>query len=271
MRFSLNQYICPQNYPVDKFINIASNVGAKAVGLSSETLKSIEARHLKLKLKKSNVKVSSLNSVGYFIYKNKAQQQNQFKKNIEIIQFASEIEAKTVCVITGGISNSNLSIENARNEILIQLNKLCNKANQYGVTLGLEPIHPVDLYSKGCINTLRSAVKLIDEISNLRIVLDLFHSWWDPDLLHFIDKYIDKISLIQFCNTLHSYQNLKPIRNTPLEGPINVLMILNRIHKKGYDNYYEFELFNQDLQGKDFESVIKIASNDFSMIKEKII
>ena len=265
MRLSINQYICPKLYPTEKFFGEAKSSGAEAVGLSSDILKKYESKKLKSILKNFELGVSSLNSVGYFFYNN-SKSLNQFNKNLELIQYASEIEAQTICIITGGIIDKKISVEKARNEVTDHLSRLSEIAKKYGTNLGLEIIHPVELPFKGCINSIKSALDIISIIPNLNIIIDFFHSWWDPDLLEFIEKYTHKISLIQFCNIIELQNNLKPSREIPLDGLIDTKMLLNKAKLSGYNNFFEFEIFYKDLRGRSVEKIIKKASEQFFKI-----
>ena len=267
MRLSINQYICPKHYPVKKFFKEVASSGAQAVGLNSDILKEYESKKLKSVLKDFELSVSSLNSVGYFFF-NKPEKSFQHKKNLKLIQYASEIEAHTVCVITGGISDQKISIEKARNEITDYLLNLTEIAKTYGTNLGLEIIHPIELPFKGCINSIKSALTIIQIIPELNIIIDFFHSWWDPDLLEFLEKNINKISLIQFCNAIELDNDIKPSRETPLDGLIDTKMLLNKATQHGYNEFFEFEIFNKDLRGRSVDKIIRKASEQFFKIQK---
>ena len=263
MRLSINQYICPKNFPIKNFLKIAKNSGAEAVGINSSILESINPKQLNNLLKSFSLNVSSLNSAGYFLYNNTSKSENQHKKNLRLIQYASEIEADTLCVVVGGISHGDLTLENARNEIFTHLSKLAEISQGYGVQLGLEPIHPVDLHQKGCINSINSAVNLINNIPDLEIILDFFHSWWDPNLMDLFNNHINKISLIQFCNIIEVNKDLKPYRDIPSHGSADVPMLIQKARMGGYKKYFELELFDRDLRGRSVEHVIETSSNQF--------
>jgi len=269
LRLSINQYICPTKYPLENFLKISANSGAEAVGINANTLESVGTKKLKSLLKNFNLNVSSLNSAGYFLYNTSSKSEIQHKKNLTLIQHASEIEAETLCVIVGGISHGNWTLENARNEIFTKLSKLTEESQKYGVKLGLEPIHPIDLHQKGCVNSISSAIDLVNNIPNLGIILDFFHSWWDPDLLDFFNNHMNKISLIQFCNIIEINQDMKPYRNIPLNGSIDISMLFHKAITGGYNKLFEFELFDRDLRGRSVEDVIKSSANQFFNMSKK--
>ena len=81
-----------------------------------------------------------------------------------------------------------------------------------------------------------------------------------------IDRYTDKLILIQFCNTLEQNINHKPFRELPLNGSIDIRMLINKAKMSGYNGYFEFELFNKDLRGRSVKSIIKKASEQFFRI-----
>ena len=49
--------------------------------------------------------------------------------------------------------------------------------------LAIEPLHPVYAADRACVNTLKQALDLADELGEgVGAAIDVYHVWWDPEL-----------------------------------------------------------------------------------------
>jgi sugar phosphate isomerase/epimerase len=137
-------------------------------------------------------------------------------------------------------------IRSARALIADGLAALDEAAHSSGISLGLEPIHPVGLLTKGCINTIAQARTLIKPLRTTGLILDLFHSWWGSDLINTFRKVRDKIRLVQVCNVLME-DDTPPTRSPEFDrGLLRISKIHGDIRAAGYIGSFEFEIFATD-------------------------
>ncbi len=266
---SINAYICPPDYPIANFLPLVARAGASAVGVTVRTLEEIALPSLRQRLGDLGLAVSSLNSAGYFLFDDAAQSKAQANTNLRLIDAAAEIGAKTLVVITGGLSHGSSTLREARSRVRDGLHKLAERAAGAGVQLGLEPIHPAGVLNKGCVNSLRHALELVSDIHNASIALDLYHSWWDPDLPGLAAKHANKIRLVQFCNVVAIRDPADLQRDTPESGLINVESELTALGAEGYSGYFEYELFADHLRGRSVEAMIAQASRFYAALSSR--
>ena len=61
---------------------------------------------------------------------------------------------------------------------------LVDDAVAAGVTLAIEPMHPIYAADRGVISTLGQALDVAEQFpaATVGVVVDTFHVWWDPQL-----------------------------------------------------------------------------------------
>lgn len=257
---SINHYIWPDDAPVRDFIELVAGLGAGAVGLTARALDEIGANDLKRLLDDHGLGVSSLNSVGYFLHGDAAEAAARRDLSERLIEASAVLEAGSLTLIAGGLAHGDWTLEEARARVADGVAGLAERAGAAGVRLGLEPIHPMDTFGKGVVNTIAQALALAAPHDNVGLTLDLFHSWWDPDLSAVLDRAGDKVYLYQVCDVIETDPAMKPDRAPLGEGALDVGDIVRRVRRRGYAGLFEFELFPQHLKGRRAEDVIRAAA-----------
>ncbi len=255
---ALNHYICPPGYGVERFLNDAVQLAVGAVGLTHAALEEVTVPQLQKMLEERGLAVSSINSAGYFTYADASRRAQQNNDNARLIDTAAELGVGTLCVITGGLEECS-SLGDARSRIADGLARLDEQAVSAGVKLGLEPIHPVGMLSKGCINSIAQARETIGPLNATGLILDFYHSWWDEDFLNALEEIPHSIRLIQICNVILNEDEI-PRRSTRLDhGSVDVSGCLNAARRTGYNGQFEFEIFARDHNGSDTRSILAHA------------
>lgn len=247
---SVNHYLWPEGAPLEPFLDQAARAGAAGVGLTRSALQVSSVPRLRRMLADRSLGVSSLNSAGFFVGEKSAQGMNQ-----ALVEAAAELNAHALCIITGG-SGDECDLASLRARIAEGLADLNEVAATASVTLGLEPIHPHEMTQKGCINTLAQACDTIAGLSSTRLIVDLYHSWWDPDLHDVLAQGSRLVSVVQACNVIEPAEDRRPYRDLPSAGPVDVGAALSAAFAGAYDGWIELELFERDLRGRSPEAVI---------------
>ena len=263
---SINAYICPSDMPIEQLFPLVAQAGATAVGLTLRAIDEIAPRRLKSLLLDHGLAVSSLNSAGYLLYDDPAASREQHERNLRLIEAAAELNAQTLVVITGGLAHGSRSLVQARVRVAEGLATLAEQAARAGVHLGLEPIHPSGILNKGCIHSLHQALGLINPMANVGLTLDLFHSWWDPDLQGLAVRTAQKLRLVQFSNVITLRDPADFQREEPWTGLLDARRMLLDLAADGYDGYFEFELFADHLRGRSPAWVIKEATDFYASL-----
>ena len=62
------------------------------------------------------------------------------------------------------------------------IERLLPHANEHGVRLGIEPLHPMMIGERSAIITLGEALDIAERIGDpgVGVVIDVYHMFWDP-------------------------------------------------------------------------------------------
>ena len=244
---SVSHYICGTDQTFPEFAAVVRKAGIKAVGVTRAAIAEMGLPGLESCLADHGLTVSSLNSAGYFT----SGDSNPIKfSNEELVEAAARLNADVLCVITGGLGTHGLSTVEAHRRITDGFADLAVRAANASVLLGLEPIHPGDILTKGCINSLAHGLEIIQPFANAKLIVDLYHTWWDRDLGTILHTQSDQVALIQLCN-LKTVDGLVAGRDTLLNGVLNLSQILPSVLSEYYRGKLELELFDRDLNGRD--------------------
>lgn len=265
-RFAVNQYICPPGFGLERFLDLAAEAGARAVGLTLGGIEGVSPVELSRMLRRRDLGVSSLNSAGFFTLEDDAAWREQSALNDRLIDTAAEIGAGALCVIAGGAEGRDLP--HARDAVAGRLAALDERAAAVGVRLGLEPVHPAELLDKSCVNTIAQARALTAGLRATGLLVDLYHSWWDPDLPGLADAPTGTV-LFQVCGVSRREMGFGFGREPLGEGFLDPAAVLRSACGAGYDGYFEFEMFARDLMGRAPEAMIELSARWYRDMTER--
>lgn len=265
-RLSANFYLAPSDLSVVQFMKWARVAGAKGVGLTVAATSTHSPDELKAMAANEGLFISTLNSAGYFLFGCSGPRAAQEELNNRLIDAAARMGAQRLVVITGGVAASGRTLEEARAYVSQSLAELDKAAGAAGVRLALEPIHPVGLTNKGCVNSIAQAVAVVRTLPHTDLVIDLFHSYWDVDIWRLIDIAGDKVACVQVCNWNEPHPDAKPIRDLPAAGPMDVEGWLRKMIDDGYAGPIEFEMFDRDRGGRPVQALLVQAFKELNQI-----
>jgi sugar phosphate isomerase/epimerase len=250
----VSHYLCAPEMTVLAFFDSAVVAGFQSVGLTISALEEMPIKTLRSELISRELEVSSINTAGYFFSKDQGFA-NQSMINQRLLQAAAELNpVNGVNLIVGGSSDMNLS--DARDFAIEQSAVLAAQAKRLGTRLLLEPMHPLQARSKGCVNTLKQAGEWLKHIPELTLNVDLFHSWWDPDLEAALRGDFGEIAVLQVCDVVIDQATNIPYRAPLGEGFLDWQSPVQQMLKGFPGAPVELELFAQQMPGRDSLSVM---------------
>lgn len=265
-RLSANYYLAPPDVSVSQFMQWAREAGAKGIGLTVAALGAHSADDLKSMAADNGLFISTLNSAGYFLFSSLGQRQGQNKLNRNLIEAAARMDAGRLVVIAGGTSGSGMTLERARAHVAQSLAELDRCAGDSGIRLALEPVHPVDLTLKGCVNSVAQAMTMVKPLANTDLVIDLFHSYWDDDIWRLNEIAGGRVGAVQVCNWYEPHPDAKPMRDVPSAGAMDVTRWLRELLAAGYTGPIEFEMFDRHRNGRPVPDILNIAFDNLRAI-----
>ena len=138
-----------------------------------------------------------------------------------------------------------------RNEVLLFTREMAH-LKQANMPLAIEPLHPAYAADRACVNTTRQALDICDALDPARsgalgVALDVYHIWWDPELLPQIAR-AGKGRLLAFhvCDWLVPTKDILNDRGMMGDGVIDVPMIRGLVESGGYSGPVEVEIFSAE-------------------------
>jgi sugar phosphate isomerase/epimerase len=198
-------------------------------------------------LRAHGLSVVSLCRGGFFPYSDEAGRMKALDDNWRAIDEAAALGAPLVVLVCGALPSQTLACSRA--QILGGIEAILPYAEQHGVRLAIEPLHPMYADQRSAINTLRQANDMTFAIgsSALGVAVDVYHLWWDPDLEREILRAgaAGKLFAFHVCDWKTPTEDLLLDRELPGEGCIEIRRIRGWVEQAGFDGFHEVEIFSE--------------------------
>jgi sugar phosphate isomerase/epimerase len=189
---------------------------------------------------------------GFFPAADRKGRQAAIDDNLRAIDDAATLEAKCLVLVAGGLPKESKDLPGAREMVRDGLGEILDHARSAGVPLAIEPLHPMYCADRACVNTLRQALDLCDELAGksgggMGVAVDVYHVWWDPELKAQIERAGDKRLLaFHLCDWLVPTTDLLLDRGMMGDGVIDIPLIRSWMEAVGYRGMHEVEIFSKN-------------------------
>lgn len=170
------------------------------------------------------------------------------------IEDAAALGAPVLLVIAG----PRLDVTAAEGDRMVReaLEALAPAAREAGVTLALEPLHPVDATRFSTVVRLDQALDVVDGIDGVGVLFDTWNTWWDPSVGEAIDRAGDDVAGVHVADWRHPSDAPRD-RAPPGEGVAPVGDLLERVEAAGYEGWYEVELFTEQYGPDEYPTLLE--------------
>jgi sugar phosphate isomerase/epimerase len=213
----------------------------------------------------AGLEVVSLCRGGFFPASTAAGRQTAIDDNLKAIDQAHAIGAPLIVLVCGAVPGQ--SLVESRKQIADGIAAVLPAAEQAGVKLAIEPLHPMYADDRSAVNTMRQAHEICDALGSPKavgIALDVYHVWWDPELKAQIDLagQTGRLQAFHICDWRTPTIDLLNDRGLMGEGCINIKEISDWVDATGFSGYREVEIFSNRLWAMDQQVFLdKIAAS----------
>jgi sugar phosphate isomerase/epimerase len=180
--------------------------------------------------------------------------------NRRALDEAAALGAQCLVLVVGGLPAGTRDLAGARAQVRDGLAALLPHARQAGVPLAIEPLHPMYAADRACVNTLKQANDLCDELGEgAGIALDTYHVWWDPDLAQEIARAGRRIVAYHVNDWLVPTDHLLLDRGMMGDGVIDLRAIRTLVEAAGYRGHCEVEVLSERWWQRDPDEVLRIC------------
>jgi len=232
-----------------------SAIGLKAMAVWRQKLSDFgDEKGVEL-LKDTGMKVSSLHWAGGFTGSDGRSYTEGIADAREAMQLAVELGCKTLVVYTG--ARAGHTHNHARRLAKSAIEALAPQAEELGVDLAIEAMHPGCAGDCTFLTSLDDAVALIADIESpaVKLVLDVYHLGFDHALISRIAELAPRIGLVQLGDAKqapHGEQN----RCCLGDGVLPLEQVITALLKSDYSGYYEIELLGEDMEAVEYEDLL---------------
>ena len=190
--------------------------------------------------------------------------------NRRAIDEAKALGAPCLVLVVGGLpqfsrpgSATSKDITAARARVHDAIAEMMDYARDANMPLAIEPLHPAYAADRACVNTTKQALDLCDALDPRRtgllgVALDVYHIWWDPELLPQVERAgKDRLLAFHVCDWLVPTKDILNDRGMMGDGVIELRSIRSAVEAQGFDGYCEIEIFSSDWWEKPMDEVLR--------------
>lgn len=203
---------------------------------------------------------------GFYGSKGKAGRQGQIDDNKKTIDMAAEVGASSIVTLAGELLPDTRDLDYSKKFNMEALSEVLDYAKQAGIVLALEPLHPMYTADWSVVVSIKEANDWCDQLGDgIGIVVDVYHTWWDPALEEEIRRAGNRNRII----AAHVNDWLVPTKDILLDrglmgdGVIDIPKIRKWLEGAGYRGRYEVEIFSNDYWKMDQGEYIELIKQRF--------
>lgn len=256
-------------------LRVTADAGVEAIGLWREPVAELGLEESARRLADSGLRFSTYCRGGFFTVPEGAERRASLDDNRRAIDETASLAAAgaagstaVLVLVAGGLPAGSRDLAGARDRVTDALGELAPHARAAGVTLAIEPLHPMYAADRAVVSTLGQALDLAEPFApeEVGVALDTFHVWWDPQLFAQIERAgaSDRIATYQVCDWRAPLEaDVLLSRHYPGEGVIDFEAITRAVAATGYDRDVEVEIFNQAVWDADPAAVLARTADTF--------
>lgn len=257
-RLSLNQATIP-SWSLPEAADACARAGLGWVGVWRDRLAEVGVATGARAIRDAGLQVSSLLRGGFFDAVDAAGRRERMEDNRHAVEEAAALGARTLVLVCGPAVGHDLA--DARSYVTEAIAELYEFATPRGVTLAIEPMHPMYCADRSVIVTLRQALAVAAHHpeSAVGVVIDAYHVWWDPDLRSQVADARGRILGYHVSDWLVPPPDHLNGRGMMGDGVIDLRRLRRLADAAGYQGPIEAEVFNPAVWSMPGEEALKLV------------
>lgn len=259
-RFSINQMTVKQ-LSLPDLVDACRELGVPGVGLWREPVRAYGVEAAAKLVRDAGLAVTTLCRGGFLTATDPGERAAALADNRRAVGEAATLGTDTLVLVSGGLPAGSKDLRGARERIADALAELGPYAEEHGVRLAIEPLHPMFASDRCVVSTLAQALDLAERFParQVGVTVDTYHIWWD-------DHAPAQIARAGAQGRIHTFQLAD--WTTPLpegvlngrgqigDGAVDMREWKGYVEAAGYTGPIEVELFNDALWDRDGREVL---------------
>ncbi len=266
-RFSINQMTVKQ-LSMPELVDACRELGIGNVGLWREPVQAYGVEETAKLVRDAGLTVTTLCRGGFLTAIDPDARAAALADNRRAVDEAATLGTEVLVLVSGGLPAGSKDLHGARERIADALAELGPYAEEHGVKLAIEPLHPMYASDRCVVSTLTQALDLAERFPahQVGVTVDTYHIWWD-------DRAPAQIARAGAGGRIHTFQLAD--WTTPLpegvlngrgqigDGAIDMREWKGYVEAAGYTGAIEVELFNEELWARDGREVLAETAERF--------
>ena len=256
-RLSINQATTREQWDFAQSVEGYARHGVAGIAVMHEKLREVGASAGARLIRDAGLKVSGYNVASDFSEADGPGRREMMADNRRKVDEAAEIGAPCLVAIGGGISAEDKDIGSARRRSFDAFAELLPDARAAGVTLALEPLHPMVCSLRSVLSTMAQANDWCGRLGDgAGLAVDTYNVWWDPQLEAEIARARGRIAVYHVVDWLADTCHLRFDRGMPGDGLIDLPRLRGCVEEAGYTGLVEVEVISERWGKRDAEEVV---------------
>ncbi|MDR2322804.1 MAG: sugar phosphate isomerase/epimerase [Microbacterium sp.] len=257
-------------------LRVTAEAGVQGIGLWREPVNEVGLDVAARMLADSGLRFTTHCRGGFFTLPDGPERRAALDDNRRAIEETAALAAAgaegstaVLVLVAGGLPEGSRDLLGARERVRDAIGDLSVDAAAAGVTLAIEPLHPMFGSDRCVVSTLGQALDIATDFDPAVVgaAVDTFHIWWDPQVLDQIARAgrEGRIATYQVCDWKTPLPaDVLLSRHYPGDGVIDFASLTQAVVATGYDRDIEVEIFNADIWAQDPAEVVRRTALAFS-------
>ncbi len=257
-------------------LRVTVEAGVQSIGLWREPVQEVGLATAASMLTDSGLRFSTHCRSGFFTMPEGPARRASIDDNLVAIDEAATLAAAgapgstaVLVLVAGGLPEGSRDLIGARERVRDAIGELAPHAKAAGVTLAIEPLHPMYATDRCVVSTLGQALDIAADFDAdvVGAAVDTFHIFWDPAVLDSIARAgrEGRIATYQVCDWKTPLPaDVLLSRHYPGDGVIDLAGLTSAVEATGYDRDIEVEIFNADIWATDPLEVVRRTGAGFA-------
>ncbi|MBS0024035.1 sugar phosphate isomerase/epimerase family protein [Microbacterium paraoxydans] len=257
-------------------LRVTAEAGIPAIGLWREPVNDVGLDVAARMLADSGLRFTTHCRGGFFTLPDGPERLAALDDNRRAIEETATLAAAggdgstaVLVLVAGGLPAGSRDLVGARERVRDALGALAPDAEAAGVTLAIEPLHPMFASDRAVVSTLGQALDLAADFDPhvVGVAVDTFHIWWDPQVLEQIARAgrEGRIATYQVCDWKTPLPaDVLLSRHYPGDGVIDFGSLTRAVVEAGYVGDVEVEIFHADVWADDPARVVRRTAEAFA-------
>lgn len=247
--------------------------GVHAIGLWREPVNEVGLNTAAQMLSDSGLRFTTHCRGGFFTLPDGPERRAALDENRRAIEETATLAAAgaegstaVLVLVAGGLPDGSRDLVGARERVRDSIGELVPDAVAAGVTLAIEPLHPMYVSDRCVVSTLGQALDIAGDFDARAVgaTVDTFHVFWDPDVFTQIARAgrEGRIATYQVCDWKTPLAaDVLLSRHYPGDGVIDFGSLTRAVVDAGYTGDVEVEIFNEQVwETEPLEAVRRTAA-----------